>query len=330
MGGTKTNMGIFSLNRHAACDTVPRKISALHLLNSDFEGPEQLLEAGLAQLKCGPVHIVVLAVAGPVEAGRASLTNLAWTLDAEQLQSHFGWSRLLLINDLEAMAYGLPLVAKDRLKPLNAATPAEKGAIAVIAAGTGLGEAFLTWYGERYIAHAGEGGHADFAPIDPLQIELLMFLMETYGHVSYERICSGTGLWDVYQFFKQRKQMAEPDWLSDLLRDEPHRPRTIVDAAMDPAPACEICRRTIRMFVQVLGAEAGNLALRLLPSGGLFIAGGLAARLSGFFESDEFLAACQDKGRMSAVVANIPLYLVLDAHTPLYGGAYCGVQALRE
>lgn len=336
MGGTKTNLGIFSVTRNPSHPLLPEKISMQQLVNKDYCSPEILIKAGLEKLGCLKVDAAVLAVAGVMKGGNVELTNLSWTLNGISLQQKFKWPQLILVNDLEAMAYGVPLLAKDQLLPLHSVQPfhniqpSMQGTIALIAPGTGLGEAFLHWNGDRYVAYASEGGHGDFAPTDSVQIELLSFLMEQFDHVSYERICSGVGLLNVYRFLRQRKLMDEPSWLSPFLMEEHQCVRAIINAAMDSTRSCEICRQTVKLFVQVLGAETGNLALRMLPSGGLFIGGGLAPRIVEYFQNSDFLFEVYNKGRMTEVVAQFPIYLVLDPLTPLLGAAYLGLRKLVE
>jgi glucokinase len=224
-------------------------------------------------------------VAGPVVAGRATITNLPWVVDEEQLQAALNLSFVHLLNDLEAIAHAVPFLEPADLHTLNEGQPAPGGTIAVIAPGTGLGEAFLTWDGSRYCPHASEGGHTDFGPVNPLEVELLRYLQDRFEHVSYERICSGLGLPNIYAFLKDSGYADEPAWLAEELTAADDPTPVIVNAALHPAyggderEGSELCVATLNTFVSILGAEAGNLALKVLASGGVYLGGGIPRRI---------------------------------------------------
>ncbi len=258
-------------------------------------------------------------VAGPVVAGRATITNLPWVMDEEQLQAALHLSSVCLLNDLSAIAHAVPFLELADLHTLNEGQPAPEGNIAVVAPGTGLGEAFLTWDGSRYRPHASEGGHADFAPTSPLETELLRYLQDRFEHVSYERVCSGRGLPNIYAFLKDNGYADEPTWLAEELAAADDPTPVIVNTAL--ARECELCVATLDTFVSILGAEAGNLALKVLASGGVYLSGGIPPRILPALEQERFMEAFRSKGRMSDLLARFPVHVILNPRVALLGAA---------
>jgi glucokinase len=216
----------------------------------------------------------------------------------------------------------VPLLTPAELHTLHPGEPAAGGAIAVIAPGTGLGEAFLTWDGARYREHASEGGHADFAPGNRLEADLLKELWKETTHVSTEGLCSGPGFGRIYRFFRERG-VEEPDWLAGLLGGSADPAPVIVEAAL--AEKNELCVRTVRLFISLLGAEAGNLALKTLASGGVYLGGGIVTRLLPFLEEGPFLDAFRRKGRMADLLFRMPVHVILEPRAALIGAADCGL-----
>ena len=322
IGATKTNAALFSDRPGASSARTPHPFS-WSCLNVDMAGPEELIAEGLRSAGT-PVDMIVLAMAGPVSQNQAQLTNRAWFFDKQQIKKRFGVAELFMINDLEAIALGIPHLQPDQIRSIQNVPPAAQSPIAVIAPGTGLGESYLAWSRDRYIAHPSEGGHGDFAPIDDLQIELLKFLMRQYGHVSYERICSGFGIYNIYNFLKMQVGMKEPAWLAEKINREQDPAKSIVTAANDEARPCDISRRAISIFVAVLGSEAGNLALRTLSRGGVYIGGGIAPHIVPYFTTGQFMTAFTHKGRMKQLLETIPVNIILDTKIPLLGAAYYG------
>jgi glucokinase len=263
-------------------------------------------------------------VAGPVVAGRASITNLPWVMDEEQLQAALHLSSVRLLNDLAAIAHAVPFLESADLHTLNEGQPAPDGNIAVVAPGTGLGEAFLTWDGSRYRPHASEGGHADFAPTNPLEIELLRYLHDRFEHVSYERVCSGRGLPNIYAFLKDSGYADEPAWLAEELAAADDPTPVIVNTAL--ARECELCVATLDTFVSILGAEAGNLALKVLASGGVYLGGGIPPRILPALEQGPFMQAFRNKGRMSDLLVRFPVHVILNPKVALLGAACHGLE----
>jgi glucokinase len=274
------------------------------------------------------VDRAAFGVAGPVVGGRVTTTNLPWEIDEEHLRRVLNLSSVRLLNDLEAIAQAIPLLKRRDLHTLNAGRAVKGGAIALIAPGTGLGEAFLTWDGLRYRAHPSEGGHVGFAPANRLEAELLQYLRDRhqFDHVSYERVCSGLGIPTIYAFLKDQGQAEEPTWLTEQLAAAKDRTPVIVNAAVDKKRTCELCVSTLNIFVSVLGAEAGNLALKVLATGGVYVGGGIPPRILSALENGRFMEAFVRKGRMSGLLARMPVKVILNPKAALLGAACRGLE----
>ena len=262
---------------------------------------------------------------GPVFGSYVRVTNLPWEVDGPRIAHRFGFDRTVLINDVEAIARSIPHLSPFDLLTLHPGARDPRGPVAVIAPGTGLGEAYLTWNGESYDAHSSEGGHADFAPTDDLQSELLTFLREEFGHVSVERVGSGPGILNVHRFLRNHRAMEEPTELAKQIAGDDDPIPSIVSAAVDSK--CALCEETLRTFVSILGAEAGNLALKLLATGGIYLAGGLPPRVLPFLREGRFVAAVHAKGRFEPLLKRIPVHVILNPRAPLLGALQ---QALRD
>jgi glucokinase len=234
-----------------------------------------------------------------------------------------GDAPVFLLNDLEAIANAIPVLEPSDWETLNEGKPVERGALAVIAPGTGLGEAFLTWDGERYRAHASEGGHVDFAPTTALEIDLLRYLQERMEHVSYERVAAGIGLPNVYAFFKEQQGMREPDWLRDSLVAADDPTRVIVQHAVENQ--VEICVATLRLFVAILGSEGGNLALKVMATGGVYLGGGIPPRILEYLREETFLQRFTRKGRFTDLLRGVPVRVILNSNAALIGAACYGL-----
>jgi glucokinase len=264
-------------------------------------------------------------VAGPVVAGRAQITNLPWVIEESRIRQALGLDSAVLLNDLEAIANAVPVLEADDLHVLNAGQPEEHGSIAVFAPGTGLGEAYLTWNGERYAAFPSEGGHTDFAPLDDLQIDLLRYMLERHPHVSYELVCAGKGLPNVFGFLKDSGRYEEPDWLQEALAEADDPNPVIVKAAFSEEQGCDLCEATLALFISIMGAEAGNLALKVLATGGVYLAGGIPPRILPALNNGRFMAAFKAKGRLSAILAQMPVYVIENPGVALLGAACYGL-----
>ena len=324
IGGTKTSLAIISP------ETGPRRALAEATFASvDYPSFETLVREFLGKVDL-PVSRACFGVAGPVVEGRAKITNLPWIMDEAQLREVLDLASVHLLNDLEAIAHAVPFLEPTDLETLNTGRPVPGGAIAVIAPGTGLGEAFLIWDGSRYRAHASEGGHADFAPNNPLEIGLLRYLQERFGHVSYERVCSGQGLPSIYSYLRDSGYAEEPAWLAEqmALADDPTP--VIVSAALNRESSCQLCVAALNTFVSILAAEAGNLALKVLATGGLYLAGGIPPRILPALRGGRFMELFQRKGRMSDLLAQVPLHVIVNSKVALLGAVYHSRQTWKN
>lgn len=322
IGGTKTKLAVFST------DSGWRKpLAEATFPSAHYSSLESLVQEFLKQHNFS-LQRASFGVAGPVVEGRATITNLPWVLEENHLIQALNIPSVSLLNDLEATAYSVPFLEESDLYTLNAGRAVRGGAIAVIAPGTGLGEAFLIWDGSRYRPHQSEGGHADFAPADTLQLELLRYLQLRYKHVSFERVCSGKGLPNIYHFLKESGYKSEPTWLAELLDKTKDPTPIIVENALDPSKSCEICRLALELFVSILGAEAGNLALKVHGTGGVYLSGGIPPRILPFLSEGRFMQAFLRKGRLSDVLIPVPVYVVLNSDIALLGAARHGFEQL--
>lgn len=260
-------------------------------------------------------------VAGPVVNNRCVATNLPWIVDGRAIARKLKIRRVSLINDLVAIALGALTVPASKLRVLHGGgAPKRKGAnVAVIAAGTGLGQAALIWDGARFVPCGTEGGHVDFAPRDDLELELLLFLRRRFGHVSYERVLSGPGLGNLYDFFREVKRVEEDRDVSEAIATAPDRNAEI--ASHGTSGSSEACARAVDLFATIYGAEAGNLALKTLAMGGVYVAGKIAGVLLKHLERS-FSRAFTDKGRFAALLAKVPVAVVLDSEIGLAGSSY--------
>jgi glucokinase len=320
IGGTKTNLAIFSSETGWR---VPYAEATFP--SADYSSLETLVHEFLAQHDFA-IDRASFGVAGPVVAGRANITNLPWMMEVTQLQQALHIPSVRLLNDLDAIAHAVPYLESQDLHTLNKGQAVSGGAIAVIAPGTGLGEAFLTWNGSHYQAHTSEGGHADFAPTDTFQVELLRYLLTRFPHVSFERICSGKGLPNIYAYLKDIGYAEEPQWLGEELAATHDRSPIIVNNALDKEKACELCVATLNTFVSILAAEAGNLALKVLATGGVYIGGGIPPRILSYLDSERFMKAFTHKGRFTQMLAQMPVHVILNPKVALLGAAIHGFE----
>lgn len=318
VGGTKTHLALF-----ATKDNLHHPLLEAKLPSVDYPGLGDLLRDFLSKVK-SPIQRAVFGVAGPVVEGKARITNLPWIMEEGLLQQEMNIAKIHLINDLKALANSIPLLTPADLYTLNAGQPVQEAPIAVVAPGTGLGEAFLTWDSGRYHTYPSEGGHADFAPMNAFEVGLLVSMMKRLQHVSYEHVCSGIGLPNIYAYLKETEIFEEPAWLTEQLAAVSDRTPIIINAALSEREGAAICAATLNAFVRILGAEAGNMALKVMATGGVYIGGGIPPRILSFLQKSEFLAAFRNKGRFSALLANIPVQIIMNARAGLIGAAAYG------
>lgn len=322
IGGTKTDLAIYSREAGPGHPLVEATFSS-----RNYPGLEALVAEFLSNVSY-PVDQASFGVAGPVHRGRAVTTNLPWVLDEAQLATALGISSVRLLNDLAAIANAVPFVGPDDLVTLNAGEPQAGGTIAVIAPGTGLGQAFLTWDGERYHAYASEGGHADFAPTTPLELELLAYLLKRFDHVSYERVCSGRGIPNLYAFLKDTGRGEEPVWLANALAEAEDPTPVIIGNALEGERTCGLCRQTLDLFVGILATEAGNLALELFATGGVYLGGGIPRRILPALQDEGFTQAFRSKGRLTEMMDQFPVHVIRNPKVALFGAACYGLQTM--
>jgi glucokinase len=292
------------------------------LPSRQYEVFEAVLAEFLTPPPREPIERAVLAVAGPVVNHAAEVTNVGWVLHESALAEWLGASSVRLLNDLVALAYGVPQLGPDALRTLQRGEPETHGPIAVVAPGTGLGQAYLSWDGSGYRARPSEGGHADFAPGDELQTELLAWVWRRYAHVSYERVCSGSGIPNLYDFLKERGTSPEESWLAERLAEATDRTPVIVEAAFDEHARSPLCVATLELFASILAAEAGNAALRGVATGGVYLGGGMPRRILPLLERAIVLERYRAKGRMSDFVARIPLHVIVARGVALQGAMH--------
>ena len=321
IGGTKTKLAVFS--REAGLHT---PIAQEKYASDDYADFESMARVFLKDfnISVDDIDIARIGVAGPVVAGRAKVTNLPWVVAEDRLERALELKSVKLLNDLEAIANGVPLLETDDLHTINAGTAFPDGAIAVIAPGTGLGEGYLTWDGQQYRGHSSEGGHTDFGPRNALEMDMLQYLQGRFGRVSYERICSGIGIPNIYDFLRDEGYADEPAWLAKQLTDSDDRTPIIVSAAQDKSRPCSIGEKTLEVFISVLGSEAGNLALKVLSTGGVYLGGGIPPRMLDELTSSTFMDAFLDKGRMSELLVKMPVHVILHPDVGLLGAAHHG------
>lgn len=322
IGGTKTQLGVFSP------DTGPRApLRKATLPSAEYESLEALCQDFLGQGEQQVTH-ASFGVPGPVMKERVAPTNLPWEIDRGRLRESLGLESAILFNDIVAVIYGLPALEPNELHAITPGEADPRGPIAVIAPGTGLGEAYATYGLDGYEAHASEGGHADFAPTTELQDGLLAFVRNRYQHVSYERVLSGIGLPNLYEYLKSIDVAEEPAWLAaELVAAEDQTP-VIVNAAQDTGRPCLLAKKTLELFVSILGAKAGNLALTTLATGGVYIGGGIPPRILPALSDGTFTSAFQRKGRLRPVLEKIPVRVICNPDAPFLGAACHGLRRL--
>ncbi len=263
-------------------------------------------------------------VAGPVNDGRTRLTNLAWNLDEAELCKDLGLARVVLLNDLAAIAHAIPHLRPEESVDINPGKAKPQGAIAVMAPGTGLGEAFLIWGGTAYLACPSEGGHKDFGPTSHVQAGLWSYLTDRFGHVAYERVAAGIGVQNVYDYVRSCDPWSESPAFAAALQAATDRTPLIIDAALQNPDNNPLAAQALRMIIDVWGSEGGNLALTVLATGGVYLAGGLPPRMLPKLQDGAFLRAFCAKGRFANFLRDVPIKVVT-INAALLGAAIVGL-----
>jgi glucokinase len=323
IGGTKTVLALYSRE-----DGVARgSVHEMRFESGKYSSLEAMIVEFLRETKARPVA-ASFGVAGPVTGQHAQITNLPWTIDADVIRDSFAIEHIYLLNDLESIATAVPHLGRDDLVTLNAGVPVEHGNIAVIAPGTGLGIGFLVWAGDGYRAYASEAGHTSYAPQNLQEIELLKYLQRLYGHVSFERVCSGRFLPHIYDFLREQRSYPEPGWLRDALAAATDRTPVIVQSAL--AQKADICSATLDIFIHSLGTVCGNMGVTLLATGGIYLGGGIPPRILKRLQMPDFLSAISDKGRFSGFCADLPVHVIQEPKVALNGAAWFGMEAVEK
>ena len=322
IGGTKTVLALFSTA--ASADTL-HPLYLQTFPSGRFSSLEAIISHYL-QDKNVTIEAASFGVAGPVVNGRSQITNLPWVIDTAVLRQTLLTDKVTLLNDLESIANAVPHLQASDVAIINEGNPEPGGAIGVIAPGTGLGEAFLIWDGQRYQAHPSEGGHASFGPTNADQRALLTFMSTQFNHVSFERVCSGSGIPNLYAFWRQDGRYPEPDWLREAIEAANDPTPIIVEAGLNKT--AEICTATVQLFVDILAEEASNLALKVLATGGIFLGGGIPPRLLDLLITDRFIAEFGSKGRFSDLLQKMPIQVICNPQVALLGAAWAGLDLL--
>jgi len=311
VGATKVHLALYSLAggklEHIRDSQFPAK---------EFSGLEEITKQFLGTAR---PSLACFGAAGPVRDGRLRITNLPWTLNSSELAFSLNIEQVFLINDSEANGYGIAELSTQQIYTLNQGKDLPTGNRALIAAGTGLGEVYLVWDGRNHIPCPSEGGHVDYAPRIDDELDLLRYLRQKYGgRVSYDRVISGSGLTNFFEFLRDVRGMEMPAWLEERISTED--PNAVI-SELALAGKSAICEKTLDMFVSAYGAEAGNLALKTLSVGGLYVGGGIAPRILEKLKDGTFLTAFTAKGRLSEVLIDMPVRIILDSRTALLGAA---------
>ncbi len=315
VGGTKVDLALYNFQQGNLKPVTEKKYHAPSYSSLEAVVREFLDEARPSE----DITAACFGVPGPVRNGKLKLTNLPWSLDTRELSLGLKIDHLFLINDLEANGYGIPELPGDKIFTLSTGDPSVVGHRGLIAAGTGLGEAVLVWDGKRYMPIASEGGHTDFAPRNEEEVDLLRYLWRTLkGRVSYERVVSGLGIANVYSFLRDEKKMDEPAWLRDRMATED--PNAVIGELAESGES-ELCAHTMDLVISAYGAEAGNLALKILAVGGIYIGGGIAPKVLSIIRRGGFMKSFTDKGRMSALLEQMPVHVILESRAALVGAA---------
>jgi glucokinase len=314
IGGTKTVLGLFVPEKAGL-----RVIAEQTFRNAEYASLETIFQTFSANVPEAAPNVACLGVAGPVRDGRCQVTNLPWVLEENQLATTLRVRRAKLLNDLEATALGTRHLDPADLARLDEGGTRREGNVAVIAAGTGLGEAMLCWDGDRFHPVASEGGHVEFAPRTEREVELLRHLWRALGgHASYERVLSGPGLRLIYRFLRESGP-EEPTWLAQrMLQEDP----SMVIAQLAMSAGDPVCSQALETFCSIYGAEAGNLALKCLATGGVCVAGGIAAKIFPALRRGSFMTAFTDKGRFAPFMRSLQVNVVLSPRTALLGAAH--------
>ncbi|NGX56538.1 MAG: Glucokinase [Candidatus Anoxychlamydiales bacterium] len=311
IGGTNTRLALFESNQK--CIKEKRFLSSNY--NSLIEAINDFLKNEKVKIKAAS-----FGIAGPIRNGKCQTTNIPWIIDSNEIRTHLNIKNVYLLNDLQANAYGIEVLKEDEFYVINEGIKDQKGNRCLLAAGTGLGEAGLFFDGKKHIPFACEGGHCDFAARNELEIEIFKFLEKKYSHVSYERILSGPGIYNLYSFLYESKLEQSPSEFHKEIQNSKEPQIAITKKAI--SSEMKICERTIEIFVSIYGAEAGNFALKTFALNGVYIGGGIAPKILEKLKEGHFFKSFIDKGRFSSLLESIPIKVILNDKAALLGAAY--------
>ncbi len=327
IGGTKTNIAVLDYS-----DKKFKSIFENSFLSKDYDSLRTIVKKVFEEDLKGKFNIskACFGVAGPVKNGKCDATNLPWLVDAKKIAEVLSLnpSDVFLLNDLEAAAYGIECLEDKDLFILNKGDEQKGGTRCLISAGTGLGESIMVFDGKNYRPIPSEGGHTDFAPRNKIEMDLLENLMDKYGRISYERVLSGPGLANTYEFFKKTSYQDISAWLSERIKQED--PSAVI-SEVGMSKKDEACEKALDLFVSVYGAEAGNLALKSLSTGGVYIGGGIAPKIIDKIKEGAFMQAFTNKGRLSVMISQMPVKVILNPKHPVIGcGNFLNMQSSKQ
>ena len=319
IGGTKSELAIFEYAAQSYAPLIRKRY-----VNRDFPDLYCIIASFLNDVDIPPLY-GSFGIAGIVTARKAQLTNLPWLVDCHELEEQFGFKKVVLANDLTALCSSIPLLLPDDLAELQQGAVVGDEVKGVIAPGTGLGQGFLVETGGSFFARGSEGGHVDFGPVNEEQVALLSWMLEKKRPVSYEMLVAGPGIADLYYFCMDYHSIVESSGIMEQLSRAKDRIPVIISGAIDSSP-CPLCKKAVDLFLSILGSEAGNLALKLYAKGGIYVGGGIIPRLVGKVSFAGFMESFLNKGEMTDLMKNIPVYLILRGDAALMGAACIGQQ----
>lgn len=312
VGGTSTRLAFFDVSRGQL-----QRLAERTYHSRNYATLEDIVADFLASQQTKP-EAAAIGIAGPVHEGVVRATNLPWRVEVQRLAARIGISKAVIINDLEANGYGIATLGPDDFAVLQPGAPDGKGNAVVVSPGTGLGESVLYWDGRQYWPLPSEGGHASFAPQTDLEDELLKHLRAEFGHVSWERVVSGPGLFNIYKFLRDTGRESEPSWLAEQLKIEDPSAVISKSALEQKSPLCE---KALDLFAALLASECGNMALKVLAAGGIFLGGGIPPKILPKLKEPAFIESFKDKGRFGPLLQTFPVRVILNEYTALRGAA---------
>jgi len=324
VGGTKTNLAIFAMDEESDHLQLLRN---KRYVSAEFDSLNAIAQRFLGKGEEGKIHAACFGVPGPVRNNRSQPTNLKWEIDAGTLRADLDIASVHLLNDLAANAYGITELAEEDFETIQIGLKTASGNRCVVSPGTGLGEAGLFWDGKKHRVWACEGGHADFAPRSEIEVELLSYLQARFGHVSNERIISGQGLANIYAFLRDTGKFPQSPEVAEEMKTEA-APKVIGKYAEEGTDM--MCMQAVEIFVHCLAMEAGNFALRAMATGGVYLGGGIPAKLRWKVRSQAFREAFNAKGRLEPLMENMPVKVILNDQAALLGAARYALDMLEE